>query len=447
MRARVFDAQDKQMGLHNDGVKYDHNAIEGLLRGRGVNIPQPGNMPGQQPIGGPGRQADGSYRPANPQDLARMNQESAARSGLQQAINAGGGGGGMAQPKSYSPAWLNDLNEANKVKALQQGQAQNEYKKALGAYYIASNNGAPAAEVAALKAKANSIMSGMFDANIAAGGLFEQAVYKGRPSDGGKWEFPEMNFAAMINAGRFGSASAQGAYGGGMGITQNQWGGGNMTANSPPYSPQASFVVADNARRGLGGTTAGQNQVVLSNSLALADKSMQDQRLQMDAQQQQYAQGADQQRFQESQNQFALQRGDNLTRDAINYYKERNSIPPDMSPLLQMAQMEGQGATDGMQQPQSGGWGGGGWMSGYNVPQGAWGAMGAYYQPQQQPQGQQMSAQEQLASVQDQQRTAAANRDLQMTLMGQEQAQINAMTGTAQARARAQRQHNQKWGL
>jgi hypothetical protein len=38
-----------------------------------------------------------------------------------------------------------------------------------------------------------------------------------------------------------------------------------------------------------------------------------------------------------------------------------------------------------MQQPQVGGWGGGGFMSGYNIPQGAWGAQGAYYQePQQQ---------------------------------------------------------------
>lgn len=428
LRDRIFGEYQKQLNTYNQGVQNDQRSIEGLLGGRGVNIPQPGNMPGQQPLGQQQRGSNPFINPDDGTDYSKYRVQAGDRQTNGNVVTQR-----MAQE--------HDQHLIRNAHNTDPGFFGNPAPMGGGSGQRPGNM--PGQRGANLSSLIKSFTGADGKLDEAGFNAANEAFLTQERDDSRKAEIERvLGYSVVKNQN--GGYMAQNAMGG-YGITQNQYGGGNLSADHPWYSAQASPVMANLVRNGLAGTTAGQNQVVLSNSLALADKSMQDQRLQMEAQQQQYTQGAEQQRFQESQNQFALNRGDNLTRDAVNYYKERNSVPPDISPLLQMAQMEGQGATDGMQQPQSGGWGGGGFMSGYNIPQGAWGAMGAYYQEPQQ--GQQMSAQEQLASVQDQQRTAAANRDLQLTLMGQQQEQIRNMPGTAQARARAQRQFNQQWGV
>lgn len=154
----------------------------------------------------------------------------------------------------------------------------------------------------------------------------------------------------------FGSGGgATGSFGpgaGGLGLSLNKWGAGNMDGNSPLWGPQAAAMNADAVRRGMADSTKGQNDRILGNSMDLARLYTTDAQLGMQANQQAYNQAADQRDYATNAYRYNQNRRDDLTKQMAGFIESRNDVPPSIDPLLQFAQIEGQGNTDGMMMPQ-----------------------------------------------------------------------------------------------
>lgn len=197
-----------------------------------------------------------------------------------------------------------------------------------------------------------------------------------------------------ITGGFGGGAAANANFGpgaGGLNLSLNKWGAGNMDGNSPLWGPQAAAMNADATRRGMADSTKGQNDRVLGNSMDLARLYTTDAQLGMQANQQAYNQAADQRDYATNAYRYNQNRRDDLTKQMANFIESRNDVQPSIDPLLQFAQIEGQGNTDGMMMPQvQGGDGGGGFAgiggSGYggfanSVPMPFFSTQGEYAMP------------------------------------------------------------------
>jgi len=187
-------------------------------------------------------------------------------------------------------------------------------------------------------------------------------------------------------------ATAKNAFNG-MGVSLNKWGAGSMTADSPLYSPQAAAAQANNARNGLGGTTAGANGVVLGNSMDLAN-----------IYQRQFDNAQSAKQLDANIMNSRVAAAGQLANSSLGLYgdasRETNRVTeagastgPDYGQLLQIAELAGQGDTSNMYAPAIGGGAamdgnayGGFANAGYNVPGGFgtaptqnWGAGGSYW--------------------------------------------------------------------
>lgn len=178
---------------------------------------------------------------------------------------------------------------------------------------------------------------------------------------------PQQEIPGMPGAGGAsgfgGGGGSSGSFGpgaGGLGLSLNKWGAGNMDGNSPLWGPQAAAMNADAVRRGMADSTKGQNDRILGNSMDLARLYTTDAQLGMQANQQAYNQAADQRDYATNAYRYNQGRKDDLTKQMAGFIENRNDVVPSIDPLLQFAQIEGQGNTSNMAMPMVTGGGGDG---------------------------------------------------------------------------------------
>lgn len=187
---------------------------------------------------------------------------------------------------------------------------------------------------------------------------------------------PSANLGQLQNA----IGGNAGGTGNALGIGLNKWGAGNLSADSPLWSPQAAAMVSDYTRRGLGDSTYGANATIVGNSMDLARLREQEINNQFQLANAQM----NQDRFNYGVQQDATNRRDRLTGDLAGVIERRTDQAPDDSELLRLAFQAGQGNQENMVSPYVAGGSYGPVFAngGYAVPSQSWGTGGSYYAPQ-----------------------------------------------------------------
>lgn len=182
--------------------------------------------------------------------------------------------------------------------------------------------------------------------------------------------------------GGTGTASASGTA---LGISQNKFGAGDMAASSPLWGPQAAAMMSQHVRSGLGDSTFGQNQAILSNSMDLANLRQREIGNQFQFANAAYGQAQDQRNFGYNAYQDQQKRTDNLTGQLAGVIASKTPAPP--PDITELAYKHGLGNTENSVggSVAGGGYGGGSPVfanGGYGVPQQSWGYGGSFYSPQ-----------------------------------------------------------------